>query len=176
MRGSSHMLAGAMSLLMVSSSVSGSTCELCCGLSEAAGHCHAHRAGEGCIAGYSSKMANDPASQAAEVNALTNGKAAHCASRRRKTAGGGAELAGTCRSGMTQPCGTSMPCGLRGCTRFLSGQSSPSPVVSGFTALAEIAVMSPRQGKLQSGFPDFKVGSSPPEALASDRPSGVLRI
>ncbi len=176
MRGSVHRLAAVMSLLMVSTSISGSVCEWCCGLDDAAGQCHADRAGMNCGGGCCAKMGHEPAGRVTARNAYRHGFAAHCASREMGTAAPATALAGKCESGMSQPCETSPPCGSRGCTRFLASKSSPAPVASGFVQLAPIAIMIPRHGKLQAGFLRMEVGPSPPGALPSERPTGVLRI
>ncbi len=176
MRGSAHSLAAILSVLMASTSVSGSACELCCGLKQAAGQCHTNRARMSFGAGYSKEAAHACVRRAAATSPRTHGMATHCASHEMGTAARAAELTGICHSGMSQPGGTASPCLHRGCTWFLAGKFSPAPAFSELVELARTAVTTSRQEKLQSNVLQFNIGSSPPVALASESLSGVLRI
>jgi hypothetical protein len=166
MRGGSHTLAAVLSLLMASTLVSGSICDLNCRMNEESLHCQG--------------APPRPCDSGREVAEFQGGKipsayrghpvSGHCGSRQPTQDAG--------KNGPVKPLPSraSLPCGLRGCAQFLASTFSVPGVVSAWLGSPLIAAMVPCIQTPLGSFGRTRFESPPPPNLSIERFSGVLRI
>jgi hypothetical protein len=166
MRGSSHTLGVALSLLMASTLVSGSICDLNCLLNEENSYCHRPQPGP-----------TEPGMEMVELQRGNNPSAyaghkvpGHCRSRQPIKVGGKSEPA------MPLPCKTSLPCGHRGCARFLASTRSLPGAVSAWVGSPLTVAMIPSVQIPFGSLGRTRFESPPPLAFPVEHPCNVLRI